>query len=98
MAEPSSDFLSGAGRVKPRSPETGCDQSGRDSRQPQRRECADRTLIVGERHLAAVLAEYTSHYNEHRPHRSLGQRPPDPPSELADLTAARVRRHPILDG
>lgn len=63
-----------------------------------RRECTDRTLIVGERHLAAVRAEYTSHYNEHRPHRSLGQRPPDPPSEVADWTAARVRRRPILGG
>jgi transposase InsO family protein len=28
-----------------------------------RRECADRMLILGERHLAAVLTEYTSHYN-----------------------------------
>src|SRR5438094_461202 len=55
-------------------------------------------LIVGERHLTTVLTEYARHYNEHRPHRSLGQRPPDPPSQVADLTAARVRRHPILGG
>jgi transposase InsO family protein len=41
-----------------------------------RRECLDRILILGRRHLAAVLREYTAHYNEHRPHRSLGQRPP----------------------
>jgi transposase InsO family protein len=63
-----------------------------------RRECSDRMLIVGERHLAAVLTQFTRHYNEHRPHRSLGQRPPDPPSEVAELTTARVRRHPILGG
>src|SRR5205823_581798 len=63
-----------------------------------RRECTDRMLIVGERHLTTVLTEYATHYNEHRPHRWLGQRPPDPPSQVADLTAARVRRHPILGG
>jgi putative transposase len=63
-----------------------------------RRECTDRILIVGERHLTTVLTQYIDHYNEHRPHRSLGQRPPDPPSHVADLTAARVRRHPILHG
>jgi transposase InsO family protein len=63
-----------------------------------RRECTDRILITGERHLATVLTEYTRHYNEHRPHRSLGQRPPDPPSEAADSTAATVQRHPISGG
>jgi putative transposase len=52
-----------------------------------RRECTDRMLIVGERHLATVLAEYTRHYHEHRPHRSLGQQPPKPPPEVADLSA-----------
>ena len=37
-----------------------------------RRECLDRILILGRRHLASVLREYTTHCNEHRPHRSLG--------------------------
>jgi Integrase core domain len=41
-----------------------------------RRECLDHLLITGERHLAAVLREYVQHYDTHRPHRSLGQRPP----------------------
>jgi transposase InsO family protein len=63
-----------------------------------RRECTDRMLIIGERHLDAVLAEYTSHYNDHRPHRSLGQRPPNPPTTVVDLNAARVQRRPILGG
>ena len=63
-----------------------------------RREYTDRILIAGERHLAAVLASYTAHYNQHRPHRSLGQRPPAPRSDLTDLTAAKVKRHSILDG
>ena len=63
-----------------------------------RRECTDRMLIAGERHLTAVLASYTSHYNEHRPHRSLGQGPPEPRADVTDLAADRVRRRRILGG
>jgi putative transposase len=70
-----------------------------------RRECLDRLLLLGRRHLQHVLATYTLHYNEHRPHRSLGQRPP-----LASTTAGhpnvqgevlrldRLRRHDRLGG
>jgi putative transposase len=43
-----------------------------------RRECLDRLLIVNQRHLLAVLTEYVSHYNTHRPHQSLGQASPIP--------------------
>ena len=32
-----------------------------------RRECLDHLLILGEPHLRAVLAEYSRHYNGHRP-------------------------------
>ena len=53
-----------------------------------RRECLDRLLIVGRRQLERVVAAYTLHYNEHRPHRSLGQRPPLAP------TAAREQSVP----
>jgi hypothetical protein len=63
-----------------------------------RRERTDRMLIVGERHLAAVLSEYTRHYNGHRPHRSLSQQPPIPALHVVDLNAARVQRRPILGG
>ncbi|MEV4511768.1 integrase core domain-containing protein [Dactylosporangium sp. NPDC049525] len=63
-----------------------------------RRECTDRILIAGERHLASVLTEYTAHYNNHRPHRSLGQQPPNPSPQIVDLNAARVQRRPILGG
>jgi hypothetical protein len=38
-----------------------------------RRELLDRMLIFGCRQLRSVLAEYTDHYNGHRPHRALGQ-------------------------
>jgi transposase InsO family protein len=41
-----------------------------------RRECTDRLLVFGRKHLEQILAEYIVHYNDHRPHRSLGQRGP----------------------
>jgi transposase InsO family protein len=42
-----------------------------------RRELLDRSLILGEAHLRAVLAEYQQHYNTARPHQGIGQRVPD---------------------
>jgi putative transposase len=41
-----------------------------------RRECVDWLLILNRRHLERVLRTYVEHYNGHRPHRALGQRPP----------------------
>ena len=40
------------------------------------RECLDRLLIVGRRHLERVLQTYVDHHDTHRPHRSLDQRAP----------------------
>jgi putative transposase len=64
-----------------------------------RRELLDRLLIMGPRHLALVLAIYAAHYNEHRPHRALGQHPPlasaIPP---APSTVPRVVRRDRLGG
>jgi transposase InsO family protein len=67
-----------------------------------RRECLDRVLVVGERHLVTVLSSYVAHYNRHRPHRSLGQRPPDAPTFSTDPTGVptntRIDRKEILGG
>ena len=41
-----------------------------------RSEALDHLLIMGVRYLERVLAEYVATYNEERPHRSLGLRPP----------------------
>jgi putative transposase len=64
-----------------------------------RRECLDRLLITGERHLRLVLDEYTDHYNSHRPHRVLQQGPPagrsNPPALGANV---RVLRRDRLGG
>jgi hypothetical protein len=60
---------------------------------------------IGRRHLHQVLAAYVAHYNEHRPHRSLSQRPPlatptagdgRPNADVIDLD--RVRRRDLLGG
>ena len=41
-----------------------------------RRELLDRILIINLRHAAAALRQYEHHYNDHRPHRTLGQAAP----------------------
>jgi hypothetical protein len=41
-----------------------------------RREVLDRMLILGGRHLRAVLTEYQAHYNTARPHQGIAQRVP----------------------
>jgi putative transposase len=68
-----------------------------------RRELLDRSLILGEAHLRAVLAEYQQHYNTARPHQGIGQHIPDA-RHLAPRVAAagpetwRIRRKPVLCG
>ena len=66
-----------------------------------RRERLDRMLIFGRRHLEGVLAEYLTHYNEHRPHRALGQMAPltvVPPSPTGDPKPAQLQRRDTLFG
>ncbi|MGW7007799.1 integrase core domain-containing protein [Streptomyces sp. NPDC054933] len=66
-----------------------------------RREATDRVLITGERHLRLVVEEYADHHNEHRPHRSLGQRCPNgvgAPEPPAIDAASRILRRDRLDG
>jgi putative transposase len=64
-----------------------------------RRECTDRILITGRRHLHHVLSEYVDHYNTHRPHRTLSQRPPDGRTHAAAADDhVRVLRRDRLGG
>ena len=63
-----------------------------------RTEVTDRMLILGERHLRRVLAEYIPHYNGSRPHRSLTLRPPRPDAPVPAPFHGRIRRRPILGG
>ena len=67
-----------------------------------RRELLDRTLILNQVHLRAVLAEYQEHYNTARPHQGIGQRVPDPGLAprvtAADTGTCQIRRKPVLGG
>jgi putative transposase len=67
-----------------------------------RREVVDRTLILGQAHLRAVLAEYQEHYNAARPHQDVGQRIPGadpyPRVTAAHLGTWQIRRKPVLSG
>ncbi len=71
-----------------------------------RRECLDRLLILSRRHLGRVVRVYAQHYNGHRPHRSLAQRPPlakpppigEPAASNELLQLDRLRRCDRLGG
>jgi putative transposase len=92
--------LAGAGietvKIPPRSPRA--DAYAERFVLTARTEVTDRMLIFGERHLRLILAEYETHYNGRRPHRSGQLRPPRPDHPVADLSQKRIRRQPVLGG
>ena len=64
-----------------------------------RRELLDRLLIINQRHAAAVLHEFEHHYNDHRPHRTLGQAAPSRPLLRRPTTEIhKIERHDRLGG
>jgi transposase InsO family protein len=64
---------------------------------PTGRELLDRTLVWNRRQLEQLLRDYIEHYNNHRPHRSLGQRAPD--NRVVDHRPGQpIRRHPTCGG
>ena len=68
-----------------------------------RREVLDRTLILGEAHLRAILTEYQTHYNTARPHQGIAQHVPGADRDthratVTDLGTARIHRRPVLGG
>ena len=67
-----------------------------------RTECTDRMLIIGERHLHAVLSEYMAHYNTGRSHQGhgMGLRAPgdDPDVVSLPVRADRIQLRPRLAG
>ena len=92
------DVFSGNGvriiRTPPRSPQANCFAERYVG--TLRRECLDHLLIYGEQHLRRTLAEYSRHYNAHRPHQSRDQRPPlHEPGQAVDVTA-RIKRTQVV--
>jgi putative transposase len=68
-----------------------------------RRECLDRLLIVGRRHLEHVLHVYVKHDNGARPHRARDLKPPDSRtrSRIATIStphSPQVDRRDLLGG
>ena len=60
-----------------------------------RRECLDHVVIVNERHLHALLEEFTAYYNRQRPHRTLRLESPVP---TARAPTGLIRSRPVLGG
>jgi putative transposase len=63
-----------------------------------RTEVTDRMLIFGERHLRMILAQYETHHNGRRPHRSRQLRPPRPDHPVVGLSRERIQRRAVLGG
>ncbi len=56
-----------------------------------RRELLDRTIIWNQAQLERLVTDYIEHYNTHRPHRSLNQRPPLAAKERAPADPRRLQ-------
>jgi transposase InsO family protein len=61
-----------------------------------RRECLDFVIPLNERHLYGILQEWMTHYNEGRPHMSLGPGIPRPRRTLP--VPRQIHRHRIPTG
>ena len=61
-----------------------------------RRECLDFVISLNARHLYGILKEWVIHYNEGRPHMSLGPGIPSPSVELP--LSRQDQRHRLPNG
>ncbi len=60
-----------------------------------RRECLDHLIVVNERHLRTILAEFVRFYNAQRPHRTLDLETPVP---VTRPSRGPIRSRAVLGG
>ena len=58
-------------------------------------ECLNRVVPLGERHLRAVVRDYTIHYHEERNHQGLDNRLIAPSAEVIELNDPIQRRERV---
>jgi putative transposase len=64
-----------------------------------RSELLDLVLVLGRRHLVAVLRDYEAHYNSHRPHRGIDLNAPRGSTSSARVVSLdEIRRSAIVGG
>lgn len=63
-----------------------------------RSECLDHLIILGQRHLRCVLADYLEHYNRQRPHQGLGNVVPITAGSKPTARAGPITRRTRLGG
>ena len=64
-----------------------------------RRECLDHLIVLSDRHLQRMLAEYAlSYFNRARPHQGIGQRTPVPGEPVRASLGRSVTARPVLGG
>jgi transposase InsO family protein len=62
-----------------------------------RRECLDHVIVLNEAHLKRIVFAFLEYYHRARPHRALGQNPPEPRA-VEPPQQGRVVAEPVLGG